>query len=73
MARKIKSRRGKRSRARRSTRRSRSSTRRSMRGGNWATGMIGAHSGYSIAGVHLAPSLSALANPAPFINQSRNI
>jgi hypothetical protein len=71
MARRIKSRRGKRTRARRSRSTRRSS--RKMRGGNWTTGVIGAHSGYSVAGVHLPSYLSALANPAPFINQSRNI
>jgi hypothetical protein len=44
-----------------------------MRGGNWINGVIGAHTGYSVAGVTLPPSLLALANPAPFVSRSMNI
>jgi hypothetical protein len=47
--------------------------RRTMRGGNWINGVIGAHTGYSVAGVTLPPSLLALANPAPFVSRSMNI
>ena len=47
--------------------------RRTMRGGNWINGVIGAHTGYSVAGVTLSPAMSALANPAPYISRSMNI
>ena len=65
--------------SRRSSRRSKSSRtgmrrrRRTMRGGHWINGVVGAHSGYSVAGVTLPPSMLALANPAPFISRSMNI
>jgi len=61
------------SRPRRSGRSGMRRRRRTMRGGNWINGVIGAHTGYSVAGITLPSSMSALANPAPFISRSINI
>ena len=46
---------------------------RALKGGNFMHGVVGASSGYSVAGQNIPPSLLSLANPAPFTNLSRNI
>jgi hypothetical protein len=42
-------------------------------GSDWLTGVIGARSGYSVAGQPIPSSLLGLANPVPFRSMSRNI
>jgi hypothetical protein len=50
---------------------------RTLKGGagqsDWLTGVIGARSGYSVAGQYIPSSLLGLANPVPFRSMSRNI
>jgi len=63
-----------RSQARAMTRNRARNRARSMKGGNnFMQGVIGASTGYSVAGQNLPPSLLALANPSPFTNLSRNL
>ena len=60
-------------RARRLSRNRQRNRQRAMRGGNFTQGVIGARSGYSIAGQNISPSMLSMANPAPFTNLSKNI